>query len=63
MTKKQFSNISFSDQETNSCSLITQHEKLSLTAEDKSFSNLNDKEETVQFVFKSEKRNTVTSYK
>ena len=34
-----------------------------MTAEDKAFSDLNDKEETVQFVFKSEKENTVTSYK
>ena len=63
MTKKQFSSISFSDQKQTVVLLNTQHEKLTLTAEDKSFSNLNDKEETVQFVFKSEKGNTVTSYK
>ena len=61
MTRK-FSYIRFSDQETNNCSLNTQCEKLNLIAEDKAFSNLNDREETIQFVFKSEKRNTVTSY-
>ena len=62
MTRKSFSNITFLDQETNNCSLNTQCEKLTLIAEDKAFSNLNDREETIQFVFKSEKRNTVTSY-